>query len=95
MENLIFQMLKHIGIIYHFICDYVQKGAMQLEYISIDEQVVDILMKSLLRGKHVYFRDKTRVVKNTFLNKKKSVRKVYKGKVFLRLGVFPRNKCPT
>ena len=49
--------------------DYVQKGAVKLEYISIDEQVVDVLTKSLPRGKHVHFRDKMGVVRNTFLGK--------------------------
>eukprot|EP00253_Pinus_taeda_P025819 PITA_25819 len=61
---------KHIGIIYHFIRDYVQKGDVKLEYISIDEQVADILTKALPRGKHVYFRDKMGVVRNTFLGKR-------------------------
>eukprot|EP00253_Pinus_taeda_P011393 PITA_11393 len=53
---------------YHFIRDYVQKGAVKLEYISTDVQVADILTKALPRGKHVYFRDKMDVVRNTFLN---------------------------
>eukprot|EP00253_Pinus_taeda_P028781 PITA_28781 len=61
---------KHIGIRYHFIRDYVQKGAVKLEYISTDEQVADILTKDLPRGKHVYFRDKMGVVRNTFLGKR-------------------------
>jgi len=42
---------------------------MKLEYIPTDEQVGDILTKSLLRGKHVYIRDKMGVVRNTFLDK--------------------------
>jgi hypothetical protein len=61
---------KHIEIRYHFIPDWVQRGAVQLEYISSDEQILDILTKSLPRGKHVYFRDKIGVVKNTFLGKR-------------------------
>ena len=61
---------KHIEIRYHFIRDYVQRGAVKLEYISTDEQVVDILTKSLPRGKHVCFRDKIGVVGNTFLGKR-------------------------
>eukprot|EP00253_Pinus_taeda_P004217 PITA_04217 len=36
---------KHFGIKYHFIRDYVQKGALKLEYIATDEQVADILTK--------------------------------------------------
>eukprot|EP00253_Pinus_taeda_P024874 PITA_24874 len=70
-ENPVFHdRSKHIGIRYHFIRDYVQKGAVKLEYISTDEQVTDILTKALPRGKHVYFRDKMGVVRNTFLGKR-------------------------
>lgn len=70
MENPVFHdQSKHIKIIYHFIRVCVQRGAVKLEYISTDEQVANILTKSLPRGKHVYFRDKMGVVKNTFLNK--------------------------
>eukprot|EP00253_Pinus_taeda_P003146 PITA_03146 len=61
---------KHIDIRYHFIRDYVQKGVVKLEYISIDEQVADVLTKSLPRAKHVHFRDKMGVVRNTFLSKR-------------------------
>ena len=43
---------------------------MKLEYVSINEQIADILTKSLPRGKHVYFRDKMGVVSNTFLGKR-------------------------
>jgi hypothetical protein len=70
-ENPVFHdRSKHIEIRYHFIRDWVQRGAVQLEYISTDEQIADILTKSLPRGKHVYFRDKMGVVKNTFLGKR-------------------------
>eukprot|EP00253_Pinus_taeda_P024939 PITA_24939 len=61
---------KHIGIRYHFIRDYVHKGAVKLEYISTDKQVADILTKALPWGKHVYFRDKMGVVRNTFIGKR-------------------------
>jgi hypothetical protein len=43
---------------------------MKLDYVSTDEQVADILTKSLPKGKHVYFRDKMGVVSNTFLSKR-------------------------
>ena len=70
-ENPVFHdRSKHIEIIYHFIRDWVQRGAIQLQYIPTDEQVADILTKSLLRAKHVYFRDKMGVVSNTFLVKR-------------------------
>ena len=61
---------KHIEIRYHFIRDYVQRGVVTLQYISTDEQVADILTKSLGRGKFVFFRDKLGVVQNTFLGKR-------------------------
>ena len=70
-ENLVFHdRSKHIEIRYHFIRDCVQRGVVKLEYVTTDEQVADILMKSLPRGKHVFFRDKMGVVKNTFLGKR-------------------------
>jgi hypothetical protein len=59
---------KHIEIRYHFIHDYVQRGVVELQYISTDEQVADILSKALNRGKFVIFRDKLGVVSNNFLN---------------------------
>jgi len=43
---------------YHYIQELVQNGVLQLQYISIDEQVADILTKSLLNKKLVYLRDK-------------------------------------
>ena len=58
---------KHIEIRYHFICDHVQKGAVKLQYLPTDEQVADILTKSLGKSKFVYFRNKMGVVLNTFL----------------------------
>jgi hypothetical protein len=43
---------------------------MQLQYISTDKQIADILTKALPRGKHVYFGDKMGLVRNTFLGKR-------------------------
>jgi hypothetical protein len=71
LENPIFHdRYKHIEIHYHFICDYVQSGVVELQYISTEEQVEDILTKALGRGKFVFFRDKLGVVSNTFLIKR-------------------------
>ena len=58
-ENPVFHdRSKHIEIRYHFICDYVQRGVVELQYISTNEQVADILTKSLGRGKFIHFKDK-------------------------------------
>ena len=44
------------------ICDMVEKGVVKLQYVSIDEQVADVLTKSLSQVKFGYFRDKLGVV---------------------------------
>ena len=70
-ENLVFHVRsKHMEIIYHFIRYYGHRGVVELPYISTDQQVADILTKSLGRGKHIHFRDQMGVVKNTFLGKR-------------------------
>jgi len=49
-ENPVFHdRSKHIEIWYHFIRDRVLKGAVKLQYIPTDEQVVDILTKPLVK----------------------------------------------
>ena len=35
----------------------VQRGAMKLQYVTTDEQIVDVLMKPLARVKFEYFRE--------------------------------------
>jgi hypothetical protein len=42
----------------------------KLQYISIDEQVVDILTKLLEKGKFVFLIDRLGVVQNTFLTRR-------------------------
>jgi hypothetical protein len=54
---------KHIEIWYHYIRDMVQKGAVKLQYVGIDEQVADVLTKPLSRVKFEYYRDKLGVVR--------------------------------
>ena len=61
---------KHIEIRYHFIWNYVQRGVVELQYISVDEKVAEILTKSLGKGKFVFFRDKLGVLQNTFISKR-------------------------
>eukprot|EP00253_Pinus_taeda_P013080 PITA_13080 len=46
---------KHIDIRCHFIRDCVQRGAVQLEYTRIGNQVADVLTKALRRTKFVQF----------------------------------------
>jgi hypothetical protein len=43
---------------------------MKLQHISIDEQIADILIKPLVKGKFVYFKNKLGVVENTSLVKR-------------------------
>jgi hypothetical protein len=40
----------------------VQRGAVELQYISTYEQIVDILTKPLSREKYEYFKDKLGVM---------------------------------
>ena len=47
----------------------VQKGAIKLQYVSIDEQVADVLTKPLSRVKFEYFRDNIGVVQKDFPHK--------------------------
>ena len=41
----------------------IQKGAIKLQYVTNDEQAVDVLTKPLSRVKFEYFRDKLGVVR--------------------------------
>ena len=62
-KNLVFRdKSKHIEIKYQFIHDMVEKGVVKLWYVATDEQVVDVLTKSLSKVKFEYFRDKLGVV---------------------------------
>ena len=61
---------KHIYIKCHFIRDYVQRGAVQLQCTPTGEQVADILTKVLGKTKFVYFREKMVMIKNPFQQQK-------------------------
>ena len=52
LENLVFHdRSKHIDIKYYFLHDRVQRGEVVLQYISIDEQITNILVKPLSKMK--------------------------------------------
>ena len=53
---------KNIDIKYHYIRDMVQRGAVKLQYVAMDEQIYDVLMKPLARVKFDYFREKLGVL---------------------------------
>eukprot|EP00253_Pinus_taeda_P014136 PITA_14136 len=53
---------KHINDKYDYIRMLVQDGVLKLEYVPTDEQIADILKKSLPNKKFVYFRDKLGLV---------------------------------
>jgi hypothetical protein len=62
-ENPVFHdRSKHIEIYYHYIYDMVQRGALNLQYVSMDEQVVDVLTKPLSHVKFEHFRDKLGII---------------------------------
>jgi hypothetical protein len=62
-ENHVFHdRSKHIEICYHYICDMVQRGAINLQYVSTDEQVVDVLTKPLSHVMFEHFHDKLGIV---------------------------------
>jgi hypothetical protein len=62
-ENLVFHdKSKHIEIQYHYIHDMVQRGAIKLQYVSMNEQVVDVLTKPLSRVNFEHFLDNLGIV---------------------------------
>ena len=68
LENLVFHDIsKHIEMRYHFINDLVQRVALKLQYIRMDEQIADILTKPLTTSKFVYFHDKLGMAENASL----------------------------
>ena len=53
---------KHIEIKYHYIMDMVQKGAVKLQYVAMDEEIADVLTNPLARVKFEYCREKLGVL---------------------------------
>ena len=50
--------LNHIEIKYHYIRDMVQRGALKLQYVTMEEQIANVLRNPLDRVKFEYFREK-------------------------------------
>ena len=48
---------KHIEVKYHYIRDMVQRGAVKLQYVAMEEQIADVLTNPLARVKFEYFRE--------------------------------------
>jgi len=46
---------KHINVRYHFVRDLIEKGLLELKYISTNENVADIMTKNLNELKHKKF----------------------------------------
>ena len=59
LENPLFHdNSKHIEIKYHYIRDMVQRGAVKLQYVAMDEQIAYVLA----RVKFEYFRERLGVL---------------------------------
>ena len=56
------EKLNHIEIKYHYIRDMVQRGEVKLQYVVTNEQIADVLTKTLARVKFEYFREKFSVL---------------------------------
>ena len=48
--------LKHVDIRYHFICEYVEEGCVNIVYVSTDKMIADTLTKPLGTTKFEGFR---------------------------------------
>ena len=67
-ENPVFHdRSKQMEMRYYYLRDIVQRRAISLRYVSIDEQTADVLTKLLSKTKFEYFRDKLGVVENARL----------------------------
>ena len=67
-ENPVFHdRSKHMEMRYHYLRNMVQRRAISLWYIPVDEQTMDVLTKPLSKTKFEYFRDKLGVVENAHL----------------------------
>ena len=66
-ENLVFHdKSKNIEIKYHYIRDMVQRGVVKLQYVATNDQIADVLTKTLARVKFEYCREKFGVLQIEF-----------------------------
>ena len=71
-ENQVFHdNSKHIKIKFHYIRDMVQRGAVKLHYMEIEDKIADVLAKPLERVKFEYFREKLGVLQIKVPSKRK------------------------
>ena len=63
LENPVFHdKSKHIKIKYYYIRYMVHRGVVKLQYVATDEQIADVLTKTLARVKFEYFREKLSIL---------------------------------
>ena len=58
---------KHVEMRYHYVQDMVQRRAVELQFVPMDEQDVDVLTKPLVRGKFEGFRKMLRIMDDVSL----------------------------
>jgi hypothetical protein len=64
---------KHIEIKYYFIRDTIQDGEVKVQYISTNEQIIDILTKPLSRIKFAYLRNKMGLMEINYLDEREEM----------------------
>jgi hypothetical protein len=70
-ENPVFHdILKHIGIKYHYIRDMVQRKAVHVQYLPTHEKIIDIFTKPLAKTKFKYFCERLGLVENVSLDER-------------------------
>ena len=59
------EQIKHFDIHYHFVCQKISNDCIQLNYIPMNENIADSLMKSLAKPAHQLFVNRMRLNPNT------------------------------
>ena len=58
---------KHVEMRYHYVRNMVQRRIVELQYVPMDEKVVDVLVKPLVQRKFKAFQDMLGIVDNVSL----------------------------